>query len=183
MMEGRLQKHLPPMNKMRQVKQRFSHIPMEEDKRERCACRRGRSDHKMKLNSRLKDQAGKTYHKCQEQINIPKNPTTILLSLMGRGQEGALHVQAWHSAKLALISAVVYVPSAVCMILVGYSAKRFRERNLHCTVPLLIGGVFFMYAPCCHFQLGLHIRQEIRHISTYVTHTRGYMPYVYGHMT
>ena len=54
------------------------------------------------------------------------------------------HDQAWYTAKLALISSLLYVPSAVFMQLVAWSSKRFRERNFHAAVPAVIGGIGYM---------------------------------------
>ena len=53
-------------------------------------------------------------------------------------------LQAWHSARLALVASVVYVPTALGKCVVGYSAKHFDERNLHCGLPMLLGGVSFL---------------------------------------
>ncbi len=52
--------------------------------------------------------------------------------------------QAWHNAKLALITSILYVPTAVAMIGVGWSSRRFEERRWHCFVPLVIAGIAFM---------------------------------------
>ncbi|CAL5220999.1 g3114 [Coccomyxa viridis] len=55
--------------------------------------------------------------------------------------------EAWHNAKLALITSILYVPTAVAMIGVGWSSRRFEERRWHCFVPLVIAGIAFMFVP------------------------------------
>jgi MFS family permease len=57
------------------------------------------------------------------------------------------HDQAWYTAKLALISSLLYVPSAVFMQLVAWSSKHFKERNFHAAVPAIIGGIGYMCVP------------------------------------
>jgi hypothetical protein len=56
------------------------------------------------------------------------------------------HQQLQHEAKVALISSLLWVPVVIFMLLVAYSSKHFKERNLHCAVPLTIAGVAYMCA-------------------------------------
>lgn len=56
-------------------------------------------------------------------------------------------MQAWHNAKVALITATLYVPTAVAMIAVGWSSRRFEERRWHSCVPLAIATIAFMCGP------------------------------------
>jgi hypothetical protein len=56
-------------------------------------------------------------------------------------------VQAWHNAKVSLITATLYVPTAVAMIAVGWSSRHFEERRWHSCVPLAIAGIAFMCGP------------------------------------
>ncbi len=52
--------------------------------------------------------------------------------------------QAWYSAKLALISAILYVSAAIVMTLIAWSSKRHHEKNLHTAIPLVCSGIAFM---------------------------------------
>ena len=56
-------------------------------------------------------------------------------------------MQAWHNAKVALITATLYVPTAVAMIAVGWSSRRFEERRWHSFVPLSVAAIAFMCGP------------------------------------
>ncbi|KAK9808754.1 hypothetical protein WJX72_003060 [[Myrmecia] bisecta] len=55
-----------------------------------------------------------------------------------------VHQQATYSAKLACISAILYVFAALGTILVSWSSKRFQDRRFHISIPLLISGIAFM---------------------------------------
>ncbi|CAL8464256.1 g3791 [Coccomyxa elongata] len=55
--------------------------------------------------------------------------------------------QAWYSAKLSLLSAILYVSAAIVMMLVAWSSKRHRGRNLHLAIPLVCSGVAFICIP------------------------------------
>lgn len=46
--------------------------------------------------------------------------------------------------RVALISGILWVPVAVVMLLVGFSAKHFKERNLHSCIPTAVSGLAFM---------------------------------------
>eukprot|EP00884_Botryococcus_braunii_P015356 jgi/Botrbrau1/2503/Bobra.0226s0058.2 len=52
--------------------------------------------------------------------------------------------QLLHEAQVALISSILWVPVVIFMLLVAFSSKHFRERNLHCAIPLTIAGVAYM---------------------------------------
>eukprot|EP00884_Botryococcus_braunii_P018558 jgi/Botrbrau1/5386/Bobra.0346s0047.1 len=54
------------------------------------------------------------------------------------------HEAILHEARIALISAILWVIVALAMILNGISLKYFNERNLHCAIPLAIAGVCYM---------------------------------------
>ena len=54
-----------------------------------------------------------------------------------------LHAQAWHTSKLALISCILWVPTAIVMLAVAYSSKQWRERNLHLGIPIITSGIAF----------------------------------------
>lgn len=69
--------------------------------------------------------------------------TPRLLRVPG-GSGMAVLMQAWRSAKLALITSILYVPTALAMMGVGWSSRRFEERRWHCSVPLLIAAAAFM---------------------------------------
>lgn len=56
-------------------------------------------------------------------------------------------LQALHNAKVAAVSAVVYVPAAVAMSLNSISARHFQERNWHAAAPTALTGVAFMLVP------------------------------------
>eukprot|EP00884_Botryococcus_braunii_P017008 jgi/Botrbrau1/3991/Bobra.0016s0004.1 len=49
-----------------------------------------------------------------------------------------------HEARIALISAILWVGVALAGILNGISTKYFQERNFHCAIPLAITGVCYM---------------------------------------
>ncbi|EIE21899.1 MFS general substrate transporter [Coccomyxa subellipsoidea C-169] len=57
------------------------------------------------------------------------------------------HDRAWHTAKIALFSTVLWVPVGLGMIAVSWSAKHYRERNWHSSIPALIAGVCFLVVP------------------------------------
>jgi hypothetical protein len=57
---------------------------------------------------------------------------------------GSTRAQAWYSAKLALISAILYVSAAIIMSIVAWSSKRHHEKNFHTGIPLLCSGIAFM---------------------------------------
>jgi hypothetical protein len=54
--------------------------------------------------------------------------------------------QAWGTARLALLSGLLFLPCAVLQLVNAWSAKRFRERNLHAGLPVALSGVAFMCA-------------------------------------
>ena len=56
-------------------------------------------------------------------------------------------LQELHNAKVAAMSAVVYVPAAVAMSLNSISARHFQERNWHAAAPTALTGVAFMLVP------------------------------------
>jgi hypothetical protein len=51
-----------------------------------------------------------------------------------------------HEARIALISAILWVPVAAAIVLNAISFKYFNERNLHGSIPLIIAGVAYMCA-------------------------------------
>ncbi|BDA46973.1 Putative tartrate transporter [Coccomyxa sp. Obi] len=57
------------------------------------------------------------------------------------------HDQVWHTAKIALLSTILWVPVAVGMIYISWSAKHFKERNWHSCIPSLLAGVCFLLVP------------------------------------
>ena len=57
-----------------------------------------------------------------------------------------LLVQAWHNAKIALITVTLYAPTAVAMLGAGWSSRHFKDRRWHCVVPLVIAAIAFMCA-------------------------------------
>ncbi len=67
----------------------------------------------------------------------------------GRGLTPCCAAQAWGTARLALLSGLLFLPCAVLQLANAWSAKRFRERNLHAGLPVALSGVAFMRAP--HF--------------------------------
>ena len=66
--------------------------------------------------------------------------------------------QAWHNAKIALITVTLYAPAAIAMLGAGWSSKHFKERRWHCFVPLVIAAIAFMCAPSPPQQPCLHAR-------------------------
>ncbi|BDA49379.1 Putative tartrate transporter [Coccomyxa sp. Obi] len=62
--------------------------------------------------------------------------------------------QAWYSAKLALISAILYVSAAIVMTLIAWSSKRHHEKNLHVAIPLVCSGIAFICTPIATEQRG-----------------------------
>eukprot|EP00884_Botryococcus_braunii_P018561 jgi/Botrbrau1/5389/Bobra.0346s0049.1 len=52
-----------------------------------------------------------------------------------------------HEARIALVSAILWVVVALAMILNAASSKYFNERNLHCAIPQVIAGVCYMLVP------------------------------------
>eukprot|EP00884_Botryococcus_braunii_P015350 jgi/Botrbrau1/2499/Bobra.0226s0055.1 len=59
-------------------------------------------------------------------------------------QQDSPRDQLLHEARIALISAVLWIPVIIFMLLLAYTSKHFNERNLHCAVPLTVAGVSFM---------------------------------------
>ena len=57
-----------------------------------------------------------------------------------------LPLQAWHNAKIALITVTLYAPTAMAMLGAGWSSRHFKERRWHCFVPLVIAAIAFMCA-------------------------------------
>ncbi|CAL5224155.1 g6792 [Coccomyxa viridis] len=57
------------------------------------------------------------------------------------------HDQAWQTAKIALISTILWVPVGIGMILISYSTKVHNERNLHAGIPGLVAGICFLCVP------------------------------------
>ncbi|CAL5226986.1 g9873 [Coccomyxa viridis] len=55
--------------------------------------------------------------------------------------------QALYSAKLALISAILYVIAAIAMTYIAWSSKKFNERNWHIGIPLILSGIGFIATP------------------------------------
>ena len=52
--------------------------------------------------------------------------------------------QAWATARLALLSGLLFLPCACLQLLNAWSSKRWRERNLHAGLPVLVSGIAFM---------------------------------------
>ena len=65
---------------------------------------------------------------------IESNDTKLLL------------MQAWHNAKIALITVTLYAPTAMAMLGAGWSSRHFQERRWHCSAPLVIAAIAFMCA-------------------------------------
>lgn len=63
-----------------------------------------------------------------------------------------------HEAKVALISSLLWVPVVIFMLLIAFSSKHFKERNLHCAIPLTVAGVAYMCAPPPLFPRGALFR-------------------------
>ncbi|KAK9845264.1 hypothetical protein WJX81_001592 [Elliptochloris bilobata] len=60
---------------------------------------------------------------------------------------GADREQAWATARLALLSGLLFLPCACFQLLNAWSSKRRRERNLHAGLPVLLSGIAFMLIP------------------------------------
>ena len=98
----------------------------------------------------------------KEQVGAPFIMLQVLLQLfclkrptrwLGWARIGALVslldagvIQAWHTSKLALLSGILYVPTALAMLGIGWSSTKRQERRWHCAVPLVISGIAFMWA-------------------------------------
>ena len=78
-----------------------------------------------------------THFVCMESVH---GPASIDATSMSK------RAQAWHTSKLALLSGILYVPTALAMLGVGWSSMKRKERRWHCAVPLAISGVAFMWA-------------------------------------
>ena len=57
---------------------------------------------------------------------------------------GSLREEASYSAKLALISAILFVAATIAIIVTAYSSSHFQERNFHIAGCLTISGIAFM---------------------------------------
>eukprot|EP00884_Botryococcus_braunii_P015965 jgi/Botrbrau1/3051/Bobra.0070s0046.1 len=55
--------------------------------------------------------------------------------------------QAAYTAKIALVSALLFIPGASSMWIIGWSSGKFKERNLHGAIPLFMSGIAFMCVP------------------------------------
>eukprot|EP00884_Botryococcus_braunii_P015354 jgi/Botrbrau1/2501/Bobra.0226s0057.1 len=65
-------------------------------------------------------------------------------SMPAKVEHESPHSQLLHEARVALISAVLWIPVIIFMLLLAFTSKHFKERNLHCAVPLTVAGVAFM---------------------------------------
>lgn len=53
-------------------------------------------------------------------------------------------LQNWQICKVGLIAAILYTCTATVGICVGYSSRRFRERNLHIFSGLTVAAICLM---------------------------------------
>ena len=60
---------------------------------------------------------------------------------------GSLRDAALYSAKLSLISAILFAVATVAIVAIAYSSSHFWERNFHLAGCLTVSGIAFMYAP------------------------------------
>lgn len=63
-----------------------------------------------------------------------------------RVSAGPLKDAALYSAKLSLISAVLFAFATIAIVTVAYSSSHFNERNIHLACCLTVSGIAFMYA-------------------------------------
>ena len=68
--------------------------------------------------------------------------STVLIGSLASA--GSLRDDALYSAKLALISAILFVAATIAIIAAAYSSSHFRERNFHIAGCLTVSGVSFM---------------------------------------
>ena len=57
---------------------------------------------------------------------------------------GTLREAAWYSAKLSLISAILFTLATIAIVAGAYSSSYFQERNIHMACFLTISGIAFM---------------------------------------
>ena len=55
-----------------------------------------------------------------------------------------LFLQRWQICKVSLVAAILYTCTALSGIAIGWSSKRFRERNLHISGGLAVAGICLM---------------------------------------
>ena len=53
----------------------------------------------------------------------------------------------WHDSKVALLSAAVFAPAAVAMLLNAHLSKGAQERHWHGCLPVFAAGICLEYAP------------------------------------
>lgn len=63
----------------------------------------------------------------------------------------------WHDSKVALVSAAVFAPAAVAMLLNAHLSKGAQERHWHGCLPVFAAGICLEYAPFSHFEPCSHI--------------------------
>lgn len=54
---------------------------------------------------------------------------------------------AWHDSKVALLSATVFAPAAVAMMINAHLSKRAQERHWHGCLPVFAAGICFEFMP------------------------------------
>ena len=57
---------------------------------------------------------------------------------------GTLREAAWYSAKLSLISAILFTFATIAIVAGAYSSSHFQERNIHMACFLTVSGIAFM---------------------------------------
>ena len=57
---------------------------------------------------------------------------------------GTLREAAWYSAKLSLISAILFTFATIAIVAGAYSSSYFQERNIHMACFLTVSGIAFM---------------------------------------
>ncbi|CAK0780076.1 hypothetical protein CVIRNUC_004930 [Coccomyxa viridis] len=63
------------------------------------------------------------------------------------GIHGTLREAAWYSAKLSLISAILFTLATIAIVAGAYSSSYFQERNIHMACFLTISGIAFICVP------------------------------------
>ena len=57
---------------------------------------------------------------------------------------------AWHDSKVALLSATVFAPAAIAMMINAHLSKRAQERHWHGCLPVFAAGICFEYVSSCY---------------------------------